>query len=1337
MEEARTIEVSVTGMTCQSCVRSIEAALSSQVGIASIKVSLENSSAKVEYFPTYAAPEEIVGVIEDCGFGAEISNHGKPGIQQAVIEIRGMTCQSCVKSIKSALSEVNGIETVDVSLEDEKASVRFNPSVTPLAKIVEAIEDCGFEAFASEEARDCENGSGNFITTTINIKGMTCQSCVKSIESAVGDLPGVQSVKVSLENEVGEITHDPKQISSDSLVESIADCGFIPTLDSGANQQDYFSFSPLSSSQNNHIPTQSITQCVINIQGMTCHSCVQSVTQALKSLGSGVQSSSVDLENGVARIQYDNAAVTISQLEQAIEDAGFQAEAKTQNRCPSVHTSSNSNDSDTAINSVFGSDQGTSTGNNGSRSQNIAVIETANFNVGGMTCASCVASIERNVGKKAGIANIDVSLLSQRAKVTFDPTQIGLEDIAQAIESLGFTAQAITESVDSKVDLKIFGMTCTSCVRLIERTVGRAPGIISVSVNLPMETGCIEYRRDLTGVREIIRLIEGAGFNAIVTEAGNNTAQIESLERTKEILMWKRNFWRSLLFSIPVLLLAKLFPHVPVMRDIVSYQIIPGAPVGPILEMLFSIPIQFGIGRQFYINSWKALKHGNANMDVLVVTGTSLSFFFSAFMLLWSLIHGKHPKPHCFFEASAMLITFVSLGRYLENMAKSNASTALSKLMTLAPSQTTLVEMDPSTGDVIRERQIATELVEVDDILRVLPGEKVPVDGELIYGQTDIDESTVTGESVPVPKTVGSTVVAGTVNCSGTFTMRASRVGSDTTLSQIVKLVEEAQTKKAPIQAFADTVSQYFVPGVLIIAALTFIGWMVISHTNLPKPAMLEEQAKMTGSYTVVCLKMAVAVVVVSCPCALGLSTPTAVMVGTGVGAQMGLLIKGGAVLEAAHKITTVVFDKTGTLTIGQPSVTEFASQDSKLERAFLAIIGAAESGSEHPLGKAVLSYAKSMLNVEQIQARISNFQSAVGKGVVADVKLGSSAPGFGTAWEETSVAVGNLQLMHEHGASVPKEISSHIKQREEALGRTIVFVSINHSYAGWVSLSDTLRPEASSSIHTLKEMGLEVVMVTGDQKLTAEAIAVECGIQKVYAGVSPSGKTDIVRKLRARQLETGKPCRVAFVGEGINDSPALAASDVGIAVCSGTDVAMEAAGMVLMRADLTDVVAALDLSSTIFRRIRWNYIWASVYNLVGIPLAMGLFVPFGMMLPPMFAGLAMALSSLSVMASSLLLKLYSKPLCTAPGKAAYTSIEMSDSTETDTLSEAHLYSPYPTSDGLSATFGGSSNNPYMPLPRMDKSRSGTKGSEEFEMSEFVKTSSTNKQGYAPLSAEP
>ncbi|KAJ2833311.1 Cu(2+)-transporting P-type ATPase, partial [Coemansia sp. 'formosensis'] len=1160
--------------------------------------------------------------------------------------VQGMTCQSCVRAIKTALSDIPGVLSVDVSLEDEQAVVGIDAQIVTTVEITEAIEACGFDA------RLAASGSA---VVQLGVHGMTCQSCVKAIKGALGGLAGVDSVEISLEDERADISYEPQTVGVPTIVKTIEDCGFdvdapLETVDIGR------------------------AEVQLGVHGMTCQSCVKAIKGALGSLA-GVDSVEISLEDERADISYDPQTVGVSAIVKTIEDCGFDVDGplETVDLEDSVATlaGSRGSSSQPLLPPQAGEAKLRTEGSvaaSGKSGETLVVgdsVVSAQFDVRGMTCSSCVASIERGLGRRAGIVDVSVSLLAQRATVRFEG--VAAAEVAQWISELGFSAAVVEAGRASKLVLNVYGMTCASCVAAIERAVAREPGVASVAVSLALETASIEYRSAEVGVRRLVAVVEGAGFDVLVADATRSNTQVESLQRTRDILAWRQRFWMSLWFSIPVIFLAKAAPHIAGLVPIVMWQVLAGLPLGALCQLLLTTPLQFVIGACFYRNAFKALRHGNANMDVLVTTGTSLSYFFSLFMLLWSVMHGKHPRPHCFFEAPAMLITFVSLGRYLENMAKGNASAALSTLMTLTPAQATLVEY--AGAQVVGESRIATELIQVGDHLRVFPGERIPADGTVVSGASQVDESTVTGEALPVAKAAGCAVVAGTVNATGSFVMEATRVGADTTLAQIVQLVEDAQTAKAPIQAYADRVARYFAPCVLVLALITFLGWITVAYTGLPKPRMFAAEAEETGSYVVGCLKIAVAVVVVACPCALGLSTPTAVMVGTGVGAQLGVLIKGGDALEAASRIDVVVFDKTGTLTQGRLSVADIdyvaAVRGRHLsQRAFALLAGAAEAGSEHPLGRAIHAYALALVGGSAaLPALADDFDSVPGAGVACHVTpdlaagAGSYAGEFGAG---ADVLVGSVAFVEGRGVGVPLEFAA-AKARQERMGRTVVCVAVHGVFAGWLALADVLRGEAIPTVATLQAMGVECVMVTGDQPLTAQAVAAECGIRRVYAGVSPAGKAAIIQMLQQETvlqrdwLGRKRLCgrRVAMVGDGVNDGAALAAAQVGVAMRSGTDVAMEAASMVLMREDVADVVAALDLARTIFRRIQWNYVWASVYNLLGIPLAMGLFMPLGVVMPPMFAGLAMAMSSLSVMASSLLLKLYRKPVCRAPPPGA------------------------------------------------------------------------------------
>ncbi|GAA5889021.1 hypothetical protein JCM5296_002776 [Sporobolomyces johnsonii] len=878
-------------------------------------------------------------------------------------------------------------------------------------------------------------------------------------------------------------------------------------------------------------------------------------------------------------------------------------------------------------------------------------IETAQLKVEGMTCGACVASIENGLKDQAGITSIKVALLAERAVVEYDPTLWTPEKIAEEIEDMGFEAAPIKPAKADTVVLQIYGMTCGACVSSIESSLRSTPGILSASVSLATERANISYDPSVIGgARDIVDLVSDVGFDATLSSDENSAMQLKSLARTKEIHQWKRAFERSLFCAVPVFFLTMIFPMISFLRPLVDWSPVRGIYLGDLLCLLLTTPVQFGVGRPFYRSAFRALKHKSATMDVLVILGTTAAFAYSIVVMVGAPfvdVPSYHPKV--FFETSTMLITFVTFGRYLENLAKGQTSTALSRLMSLAPSQAIIYTDAPTCT---QEKKVPTELIQVGDIVKIVPGDKIPADGIVIRGESSVDESMVTGEVVPVAKSVEASVIGGTVNGKGTFDMRVTRAGKDTALAQIVHLVEDAQTSKAPIQAFADTVAGYFVPAVISLGLLTFVTWMIISHASTHLPHVFEEKG---ATKFMVCLKLCISVVVVACPCALGLSTPTAVMVGTGVGAQNGILIKGAGPLEASHRVDRIVLDKTGTITLGKLDVVGVKWVDriglENLEKENLGaspgwqedaimLFAAAETKSEHPLAKAIAQWGLRTLGVTQLPSslEVAAFESVTGQGVRCDVT--GHFPSLSSSGRSTHrIEIGNVPFLDQSGISVPSTYDA-FRSREESLGRTCILVAVDRQLACTISLSDTIKGEARQAIDALRWMGIEVQLATGDQETTARAIADEVGIAHVdvHAGMSPNGKKALVEKLQKEGH------RVAMVGDGINDSPALAVADVGIALCSGTDIAIEAADVVLMKSDLLDVVAALHLSRRIFRQIRMNFLWATIYNLVAIPLAMGIFLPWGLHLHPMMAGAAMAFSSVSVVASSLTLRFWRRP---------------------------------------------------------------------------------------------
>ncbi|KAM5544236.1 hypothetical protein V8D89_001896 [Ganoderma adspersum] len=882
--------------------------------------------------------------------------------------------------------------------------------------------------------------------------------------------------------------------------------------------------------------------------------------------------------------------------------------------------------------------------------------EKCELRIEGMTCGACVESIEGMLRSQPGIYSIKVALLAERGVVEYDPNVWDADKIVGEISDIGFDATLIPPSRADTIQLRIYGMTCSSCTSTVEKELGVVPGVSSVSVSLATELCQVTFDRTVVGPRELVERIEDMGFDAMVSDQEDST-QLRSLARTKEIQEWWMRFKWSLIFAIPVFFVTMLAPKISFLEPIVEHQLCRGVYVNDVIALLLTTPAMFWVGQRFFINAYKALKHRSATMDVLISIGSAAAYFYSLGAMCFMALNtdlGYHPMV--FFDTSTMLIMFVSLGRYLENRAKGKTSAALTDLMALAPSMATIYTDLPACT---QEKKIATELLQVGDVVKLVPGEKIPADGTVLRGTSSIDESAVTGEPVPVLKQVGDSVIGGTLNGLGTFDMTVTRAGKDTALAQIVKLVEEAQTSKAPIQAFTDKVAGYFVPAVISLSILTFIGWMVIASivSDSSLPALFHAHG---ASKLAVCLQLCISVVVVACPCALGLSTPTAIMVGTGMGAKNGILIKGGRPLEASRFIKRICLDKTGTVTEGKLTVTSIAWAPSSdlaasgrndvslstkvagdVSRAdLIAMVAATEARSEHPLAKAVAVYGKDLLNKAMVpipEVTIDTFESVTGAGVKAVISLGKG---------RHTLYVGNARfILQSDSASLPANLAA-FDSEESNQGKTSIFVSLAApdkapSPILAIALSDKPRPSSVYAIRAMQDLGIEVNMMTGDAKTTALAVAKQVGIrpEHVWASMSPKGKAAVVTELMEKHGGG-----VAMVGDGINDSPSLVAASVGIALSSGTSVAIEAADIVLMRSDLLDVVAALHLSRAIFGTIRRNLVWACLYNVLSIPLAMGLFLPWGLNLPPMTAAAAMASSSVSVVSSSLLLRWWTRP---------------------------------------------------------------------------------------------
>lgn len=1082
-------------------------------------------------------------------------------------------------------------------------------------------------------------------TTTVKIEGMTCGACTSAVERAFENVPGVGEVSVSLVLGRAVIQHDPALLPLIDIAQRIEDRGFDVEILKSEEQ------SPVRSVESSAEDAPAMATATLSVKGMTCGSCTSAVESGLQE-ADGVKSVSVSLLSERAVIEYNPTRITVKELAERVEDRGFDASIIDNKSCDK----SNSQDSETGTSSVM--------------STTIAIE--------GMTCGACTSAVEKAVKGKPGVLRFDISLLAERAVIIHDTNDITATTIAESIEDTGFDARIVSTVPDaghhgqktSTVAFNLYGLKDGTQADNLEKALKELKGVSIAKVEIANSRVNITYEPSKVGPRAMAETIEGMDVNCILGSTDENNAQLESLAKTKEIHEWKRAFLFSISLAVPIMFISMIMPMHFKSIDFGSYQLIPGLYMKDIVCCIMTIPVQFGVGKRFYISGYKSLKHGSPTMDVLVILGTSTAFFFSCLAVVVSILFPPHSQPGTVFETSSMLITFITLGRWLENRAKGQTSKALSRLMSLAPpmamiyddaiaaekaaeDQHTAKVEGPSEGHATQGnglKSIPTELVQVGDIVCLRPGDKIPADGTVIRGESYVDESMITGEPIPVQKLKGHLVMAGTVNGAGWVDFKVTRAGQDTQLSQIVDLVQNAQTSRASIQRTADVVAGYFVPAIILLALGTFFVWMIVSHIlSKPPKIFLSEES---GGRFMVCLKICISVIVFACPCALGLSTPTAVMVGTGVGAEQGILFKGGAALEATTKITHVVFDKTGTLTEGKMSVSEFDIEKrwaatEQLRRLWWLVVGLAEMTSEHPVGKAIIKASRSengLGDEDALDGSVLDFETALGKGVSAVVRANTESNHV-----EHRVLVGNAPFLMSRNIEIEdmesdhsRSLSSSAKVRNIA-GQTYIYVAIDEQYAGSIRLQDSIKDTARAAVAALHRMGISTSLVTGDTLASAQGVARTVGIPEsnIRASVKPSDKQDIITELQSDNVT-----KVAMVGDGINDSPALATATVGIALASGTDVAVEAADLVLMRPeDLLSVPTSLCLARAILNRIRLNLLWACLYNAIGLPFAMGVFLPFGgIMLHPMASGAAMAASSTSVVVSSLLLKFWKRP---------------------------------------------------------------------------------------------
>lgn len=814
-------------------------------------------------------------------------------------------------------------------------------------------------------------------------------------------------------------------------------------------------------------------------------------------------------------------------------------------------------------------------------------MENKSFAIEGMTCASCAQTVEKAAKKVRGVTKASVNLATEKLSIEYNEPTFSVENLQKAVDNSGY--ELIAQEGKTQT-FAIEGMTCASCAQTIEKAVGKLSGVDKASVNLATEKMQVSYNPSAISVSDVTGAVSNSGYAAVLetTDTQDNSRAEKREKKEKRIKQLLNRFGISIIFTIPLLIIS-MGPMVGMpLPNIVDPMI--NAFNFSLLQLILTLPIMV-VSWEYFQKGFKSLFKGHPNMDSLIALGTAAAFVYSLAATIGTGLGYGNFSELLYYEVTGVILALHTLGLFLEDRSKGQMSSAIEKLVSLAP----------KTARVIRngeEQEIAVEAVAIGDIIRVRPGERMPVDGVVVEGRTTVDESMLTGESIPVEKQDGDEVIGASINNNGSIEYRATRVGSDTTLSQIIKMVEDAQGSKAPIARMADIITGYFVPIVIGLAILAGVAWLIAGQTGI------------------FALSVIITTLVIACPCALGLATPTSIMVGTGKGAEHGVLIKNGEALETTHNLETIVFDKTGTLTEGKPIVTDILVTPLITEEELLYYAASGETGSEHPLGEAIVQKSK---EENMSLTKPDHFEAIPGHGIKVEI-------------DGKNMYIGNRKLMVEQNI----DLSSMEKESDRLAdeGKTPMYLSIDGELAGIVAVADTLKENSMKAVKELKKRNIEVIMITGDNKRTAKAIAKQAGIDRVLSEVLPEDKAEEVKKLQ----EAGK--KVAMVGDGINDAPALAQADIGIAVGSGTDVAIESANIVLMRNDLTAVLTAIDLSHTTLRNIKQNLFWAFAYNLVGIPVAMGLLYIFGgPLMSPIFAAVAMSFSSVSVLLNALRLR--------------------------------------------------------------------------------------------------
>ncbi len=804
-------------------------------------------------------------------------------------------------------------------------------------------------------------------------------------------------------------------------------------------------------------------------------------------------------------------------------------------------------------------------------------LKKIELSIRGMSCASCAATIEKALQHSAGVHNATVNFAAQTAEVVFDVTQNSVTKLVETVNAAGYAVAS------RQIVLNIKGMSCASCVKRVETALKKVAGVTSASVNLSTAQAQVVYLPEMVNLHQLVNAVKQSGYEATVVSAGK-AEDSEQAEREKHY----RQLWHKMIFSAALSMLilfgsmAELFPFLNLISEQVRF----------LLLLLLTTPVLFYSGTQFYVSAWKALKHRAADMNTLIAIGTGAAYIYSVIATFFPSFLPENMR-HVYYDTTAVIITLILLGRALEARARSRTSEAIKKL----------IGLQAKTARVIRdgkEMDLPIEQVLVGDLIVVRPGEKIAVDGIIVSGFSAVDESMITGESLPVGKKAGAEVIGATINKTGSFTFKATKVGRDTVLAHIIKMVQQAQGSKAPIQRLADIISGFFVPMVIAIAILAFIVWLNFG----PEPAL---------TYALITF---VTVLIIACPCALGLATPTSIMVGTGRAAEIGILIKSGEALEIAHKLQAIILDKTGTITYGEPKVTDVIAFNNFHSDNLLSLAASVEKGSEHPLGQAICESAK---NKRLPVTEVDNFKAIAGYGVEAQLN-------------NSTVRLGNLKLMTDLNIDIGAAQAHLTRFADE--GKTPMLMAVNDRLAGLIAVADIIKKDSAKAIQSLHRLGLEVIMITGDNQRTAHAIAKQVNIDRVLAEVLPENKALHVKQLQAE----GKI--VAMVGDGINDAPALAQADIGIAIGTGTDIAMESSDITLIKGNLTSVVHAIQLSKATMKNIKQNLFGSFVYNTLGIPIAAGVLYPFfGLLLNPIIASAAMAASSVTVVSNALRLR--------------------------------------------------------------------------------------------------